>query len=182
MLTKESKIRVLENFYSIDYVFFGKPATKLESVCCPDVLKDYISVKGALMSTVIEMFNLVKFVPAPLDEAVDNVKTLHKMARESAIVARQNCQKLVTTEKVRESIKNEVKSLVESGDVDDIEKAIQIKIKEKAFSMALDNLLIHRTISESTNYQELNEWTGRIVEDAYKILRSNLVELAMQLI
>jgi len=27
-LSKESKIRVLEDFYAIDYVFFGKPAKK----------------------------------------------------------------------------------------------------------------------------------------------------------
>jgi phage-related tail protein len=182
MLTKNSKIRVLENFYALDYIFFGKPVVQLEDVCCPNVLKEYISVKGALISTLIEMFGLINFSPSPLDEVVDNTKSLYKLARNSAKIARENCQKLVVNEKSRQKIKTEVKKLVENGEVDNIEETIQNKIREKAFSMAVDNLLIQRTISESSNYKRLNDWTGRIIEDAYKILRDNLVELAVQLV
>jgi len=180
-LNKGSKIRVLENFYALDYVFFGKPVVRMESSCCPDVLKDYISVKGALMSTIIEMMDLIEFNPQALEERV-NVKMLHEMARESAKIARSNCQKMITLDKVRTSIKDEIQESVKSGTVNDIEEAIQIKIREKAFSMAVDNLLIQRTITESSNYKNLNDWGGRIIEDAYKILRDDMTGLAIDLL
>ena len=54
-LKKESKIRVLENFYSLDYVLFGKPVSKVD-ICCPVFVEEYLSIKGALMSLVIEMY------------------------------------------------------------------------------------------------------------------------------
>ena len=59
MLSKESKIRVLENFYAIDYIFFGKPLKKVTS-CCPLIKEDYLSIKGALMSVFIEMAKMVE--------------------------------------------------------------------------------------------------------------------------
>ncbi len=44
MLTKESKIRTLENFYALDYAFFGKPLKKVET-CCEALAEDYITAK-----------------------------------------------------------------------------------------------------------------------------------------
>ena len=51
-------------------------------------------------------------------------------------------------------------------------------IREKAFSLAVDNLLIARVLSESLNMKALNTFEGRIVEDSYKVLRDNLCETA----
>jgi len=62
MLTKEGKIRVLENFQSIDYIFFGRPVTKLDT-CCEGLVQEYITVKGALMSLMVEMYNLIELNP-----------------------------------------------------------------------------------------------------------------------
>ena len=42
MLQKESKIRVLENFYSLDYVFFGKPVQKMKGCCESNVCHIYV--------------------------------------------------------------------------------------------------------------------------------------------
>ena len=181
-LKKESKIRVLENFYSLDYVLFGKPVIK-ENVCCPVFVEEYISVKGALMSLVIEMYKLVKHSPETITEKV-NEKSLRKMARESAIIARENCKKLVTSKKGRKNVKTELReslSKMNSKKVN-IEKLVQDKIRTKAFSLAVDNLLIGRAITESKKIKKLNSWNGRIIEDAYKVLRDNLVEAAMNII
>ena len=46
-MTKENKIRVLENFQTIDRLLFGKPASKLIG-CCPALLTEYVSTKGAI--------------------------------------------------------------------------------------------------------------------------------------
>jgi hypothetical protein len=180
-LKKESKIRVLENFYSLDYVLFGKPVSKVDT-CCPVFVEEYLSVKGALMSLVIEMYKLVKHSPEPLTEKVET-KNLHKMAKQSAIIARENCKKLVTSQKGREDVKQDLReSLSKTKKKVDIERLVQEKIRTKAYSLAVDNLLVGRAITESKKYSKLNTWNGRIIEDAYKILRDNLVEAAMNII
>jgi len=180
-LKKESKLRVLENFYSLDYVLFGKPVSKVNT-CCPVFIEEYISVKGALMSLVVEMYKLVKHSPTPITEKIETSKLL-KMARESAIIARENCKKLVTSEKGRENVKKELsESLTKTKKKVNIEKLVQEKIRTKAYSLAVDNLLVGRAITESKKFEKLNTWNGRIIEDAYKILRDNLVESAMNII
>jgi len=176
-LSKESKIRVLENFYAMDYVLFGKPVKNM-GTCCPALIEEYISVKGALLSVMIEMFNLVEHTPAKLQEKVDT-KSLHKMAKNSAKLAREMCEKLVSSRKGRAELKETLKEAVTSEENVNVENVVQRKIREKAFSLAIDNLLVAKTLSESKNYKQLNEWEGRIIEDAYKILRDNLVENAI---
>jgi len=177
-LSKESKIRVLENFYAIDYVLFGKPVAKLREVCCEGLVDEYTSIKGALLSVLIELYKLVDHNPQPIKEAV-NSKALAKMARESAKVARKNCENLVVSSKGRQDIKTELRQVIEQAEKVDIESLVKEKIREKASRLALDNLLIAKTISESVEYKKMNEWEGRIIEDAYKILRDSLVEQAM---
>lgn len=177
MLNKESKIRVLENFYSLDYVFYGKPIKKMTS-CCPSLVEDYITVKGALMSLVIEMYKLIDHSPEVIDDPIDS-RSLTEAARENAKVARENAYMLVHSDKGRADIKAELQeSLTEDSDIN-IEEEVKDKIREKAFSLAIDNILIGRAVHESAQIEVLNDWEGQIVEDAYKVLRDSLVESAM---
>jgi len=177
-LSKESKIRILENFYAVDYVLFGKPASKLKEVCCEGLIDEYTSIKGALLSVLIELYKLVGHQPEAVAESI-NTKVLTKMARESAKVARENSQNLVTSSKGRADIKAELRETIEEQKNVDIEQLVKTKIREKAYRLAVDNLLIAKTISESAEYKKMNEWEGRIIEDAYKILRDSLVEQAI---
>ncbi len=177
MLSKESKIRVLENFYGIDYTLFGKQINKVES-CCPLVKEEYLTIKGALMSVYIEMLKLVEHSPEPLKEKV-NGRALMKNARESAGIARRNSEKIVKTEQSRKDVMAEVRDYLKEDKTLDIPKLVESKIREKAFSLAVDNLLLARSFQESKKLTELSEWTGQIVEDSYKVLRENLVESAV---
>ncbi|MCK5605163.1 hypothetical protein KAR91_24950 [Candidatus Pacearchaeota archaeon] len=177
MLTKETKIKVLENFYALDYVFFGKPVKTMES-CCLGLVEDYMSVKGALMSVMIEMYKLVDHSPAALAEKVGS-KELTNSAKSSAKFAREMCHKLVTSKKGRSDIKASLKEAISADKSLDVNEAVQLAIRQKAFGLACDNLLIAPTIAESGNYNKLNDWSGRIVEDSYKILRDSLVESAL---
>jgi hypothetical protein len=176
MLSKESKIRVLENFYALDYVFFGKPLVKVES-CCPLIKEDYLSVKGALLSVFIEMLKLVDHQPAPIEETVRTPQLL-EMAKDSAASAREASRRVVTTEKARNDIKNSLRESIDEGEAVDVAALVEEKIREKAFNLAVDNLLIARILNESSNMNALNEFEGKIVEDSYKILRDNLCETA----
>lgn len=180
MLSKESKIRVLENFYAIDHVFFGKPITKMES-CCPLVVEEYLSVKGALMSVFVEMLKLVEHSPKPIREKV-GTKKLMEGAKHWAKAARNNSQKIVTSEQARKDIKAEIKEALQENKKLNPVKLAEEKIREKAFRLAVDNLLVARTLSESRNAKALNDWEGQIVEDSYKILRDGLCEAAMMVL
>ena len=46
----------------------------------------------------------------------------------------------------------------------------------------LNNLIIARILGESKTYKNLNDWTGKIIEDSYKILRDSLVESALSIL
>lgn len=177
MLSKETKLQVLENFYALDYVFFGKSVAQIES-CCEAVMEDYVSVKGALMSVMVELYKLVEHSPAVVEGKVNRV-ALMKNASASAKVAREMCHKLVETEKGKADIKAELREALKADKNAKIHELVEDKIREKAFRLATDNLLIAKTISESKKYSEMNEWSGRIIEDSYKILRDSLVDSAM---
>jgi len=176
MLTKESKIRVLENFYALDYVFFGKPLKKVES-CCPLIKEDYLSIKGALMSVYLEMLKIVDHTPKNLGERMSS-KLLLNNARAYAKSAREAASKVVKTERARNDIKNELKVSIEEGEDNNIPNLIEYTIREKAFRLAVDNVLIAKMLTESKGISALNDWSGKIVEDSYKILRDNLCETA----
>jgi hypothetical protein len=110
MLRKESKIRVLENFYAIDYVFFGKPLAKIDS-CCPLVKEEYLSIKGALMSVFIEMLKMVDHRPKPLKEFVDS-NALASLSKRTAGIAREAAGRIISTPKSRKNIKESVTEFV----------------------------------------------------------------------
>jgi len=179
MLSKESKIRVLENFYALDYVFFGKSVNKVDT-CCPLVKEEYLSIKGALLSVFIEMLKLVEHKPAALSEQIVS-KSLLKNARSNAAWARETSQKLVMTKKAKANIKESLKEALAEDPKADVTMVVEAEIRQKAFSLAVDNLMVTRIIKES-KFQNLNEWEGRIIEDSYKILRDNLAEAARQMV
>jgi hypothetical protein len=180
MLSKESKIRVLENFYALDYVFFGRPVAKVES-CCPLLKEEYVSIKGALLSVFVEMLKLVDHSPSALEEQVGS-KELMGLARKSAKIARENAQRIVSTDKSRANIKEALKEKIKEDKNLDISATIESQIRNKAFSLAVDNLLLARVVSESKAFDKLNEWEGTIIEDSYKILRDNLIESAYEIL
>ncbi len=180
MLSKESKIRTLENFHALDYVFFGKPITEIKS-CCPLVKEEYMSIKGALLSVHIEMLKLVEHTPEVIDEKVDSSELI-KQAKVSARIARENSQAIVTTDKSRDYIKQTLKEMFKEDKEINLVEEMKNQIRQQAFSLAVDNLLIGRIIDESISFDNLNEWEGTIIEDSYKILRSNLVESAYEIL
>lgn len=182
-LSKESKVRVLETFYALDYLFFGKSVSEI-GVCCPVYQEEFQTVKGALLSVVIEMLRMMKHSPKPISEAVTS-KILTEMAKKSAKIARENCKKLVATEKGKAEVKamiQEALSKVSKKDKVNMEYIVQRKIREKSFALGVDNMIIARNLLESKDIKALNSWKGKISEDAYKTLRDNLVECACSII
>jgi hypothetical protein len=179
-MLKESKIRVLENFYALDYIFFGKPVNEVE-MCCPIVKEEYLSVKGALLSVFVEMLKILDHKPGTVQESIDG-KVLNTMAKKSASIARENSEKIVTTQKSRGNIKESLQDELKSDPDADVGSIVEKAIRSKAFGLAVDNLMVARSLTEAKQPEKMNEWEGRIVEDSYKILRDSLVEAAYQIL
>jgi len=178
-LSKSAKIKLLENFYGLDYVLFEKPVKEVE-VCCPVLVTEYLAVKGALLSTLIEMYRLVEYTPKEILEKVDT-KELMESSSKVAEWAREKAKGLLLKKRSRNYVKEQITKVLESdpSQKKDIEKVTEAKIKEQAYSFAIDTMLIARMLAESKSYTKMNDWKGKILEDAYKILRDNLIECAI---
>jgi len=183
MLKPQSKIRVLENFYALDYALLGKTVNEIEEkgICCPGLLAEYLSVKGALLSIMIEMYKLIEHEPKTIQEKI-NESDLKKLATRSSKIAKEGSIPLVRSNRSKADIKSEITSILKEHKDVNIEKLVEMKTREKAFSLTIDNLLIARTITESKNYKKLNEWEGKLLEESYKVLRNDLVESAMMIL
>ncbi len=178
-LSKETKIRVLENFYALDYIFFGKPL-KENNTCCPLIAEEYLTSKGALMSVFVEMLKSIEHSPKTITEMSKD--DLIKNARKSAKIARENSVKILSSDKGRSFIKESLKQELKDSPDANIAEESKLKIQESAYRFSVDNLLIARTLNESKSVNKLNSWEGQLVEDAYKLLRDSLVESAMAII
>jgi len=176
-MLKESKLRVMENFYSIDYALFGKPVKNIDT-CCPDTIREFITVKGALLSVMVEMYKLLDHRPETITEKVD-ANHLKQVAREAAEIARNNSKVLVASHEGKESVKENMQAEIEAaGEAADVNAIVEDTIRSKAYALAIDNLLIARTLNECEDVSKMNDWEGLILEDAYKILRDSLVDVA----
>ena len=176
MLPKNSKIRILENFHGLDYTLFGKPIGEVE-VCCPFLKEEYLTSKGALLSVLIEMYEIINHNPK--SPSVINEQKLHNMAKSSARVARENSKILVASKAGRNSIKRVITESLKTNSKQDVNKLVQTEIRKKAFSIAIDNLLLGRVVKESKDFKALTSWKGKILEEAYTKIRDSLVESVM---
>lgn len=178
-LSKESKVRVLESFYSIDNIIFGKSVTDIEAR--KDLKEDYILTKGALLQIFIEMLDLIDHSPMKMTDT-KNLKDIREMAMASAIVAKDTAKKIIATEEGQQAIRDEVVchiQCLDEGVKYDVEKIVQEKIESRNFSMAIDDVLIRRSINECKHPKVMNTDKGLLMEDAYKHLRTALVETAI---
>lgn len=178
-LSKESKIRVLENYYALDYAFFGKPIQEVK-VCCPFFAEEYVAAKGALLSALVEIYKLTNHSPKVINEQIKTSDLKNKAIR-TAKIARENAENLVKTKAGKNDIKKALQESI-SASTDkkvNIEKTVHEHVRKKAFGLAVDSMLLGRSVQESKNFEALNSFEGEVLEEAYKTLRDNLVETAL---
>ncbi len=184
MLSKESKIQVLENFYGLDYVFFGVPLKELD-YCCPALAEEYVNLKGAMMSVFIEMLKTMEHQPDAITEKTSIAKVRENASR-SADNSKFASSKLMQTEAARTSIKDSLIENIaaEDGEGEEInpQDFVEFQIKTKSYALAIDNLMLAKPLSEAKNVQAMLGFEGQLLEDSYKILRDGLCECALIII
>jgi len=184
-LPKSTKVRILESLYSLDYLFFQKPASELSGICCPQVIKEYMTTKAAVLSVLIEMYSDMRYVASKfLTGSVPSSKSKlleeAKMASDSAkLHAKQALLEQRTRKMIRESIIKRVSKMKNRTD-SKVQKYISEKVEKVGLGLACDRLLLGRPISEQPEVAKyLSSKKGRLAFDAYKILRESLVEFAI---
>lgn len=181
-MLKKSKIRILENFYGIDYVLLGKKIQETK-VCCPFFVEEYLSTKGALVSSLVEMYKIIEHSPKGNSKVISEAELI-KNAKNSAKVARENAKIELGSENIKNNLKKNIReSLSNTKDKkNNLDENIHREIRRKAFSLALDSMLVKRVLGESKSLKNLNEWEGKVVKEAYKTLRDALVESALNIL
>lgn len=179
MLSKESKVQILEGFYGLDYVFFGEKFDENKS-CCQGLAEEYLTTKSVLLNIVSEMQKLVEHSPEKIEKKI-TTENLHKRAKSAAKHVRENVRQILTSEKGRSYVKESVKQDVKEKSKVNPTKESQKKIREVGYQVAIDNMLVARTLRESNNPTALNEWEGIILEESYKVIRDQLAEIALTL-
>jgi len=181
MLNKESKIRILESFVALDYLFFGKPIHEMKIQ--KDLMQQYFELKGSLCSSLIEMYSFIKHTPKPIEKVL-NESDIKQFAVKTAITARKNVRQLLTCDEGKNNVINTVFESIKlsEGENISVDEVVNFSIQEKAFQLGLDNMLIARALNESDNANELESVTGTLLEDTYKILRNSLIETALEIL
>jgi hypothetical protein len=179
MLKKESKIRVMENFISLDYLFFGKTIHEMDADL--NLAKQYIELKGSLCGIMVEMYSLMEHNPAEFDKVLTE-SDIEDMAIKAASVARQNVRRIITTDSGKANLRESIYDTLHGQEDINIEETVNYKIQEKSFQIGMDNMLIARAISESEKVDIMETFEGKILEDTYKSVRDSIVETALAVI
>jgi len=183
MLANEAKVKIIENFYAIDYILLGKKLSEVE-VCCPVFQEEYVTIKGNLLSVLGEMYRLVEYSPKINKDFSIKRKSLIENASKIASNCINESKKILKNEGSKDYIRERIRQIIKENKDSEIEpeKIVEHEILFKSFGIALDNLLIKSMLNESKDYKQINEWEGRILEDSYKFLKEELINTAIFII
>lgn len=185
-MNPKAKIKILEFFYAIDHLYFGKNLKKIKT-CCPLLKEDFLITKGAFLTTVVEIAKLVKYEPKIRSyiSRVRSGETPEKIVKENSKMlanrARKNSINLLKDKRSIKIIKNETVEILKENSAS-VTSAVQQSLRKRAFELALDNLVLASIFSEGHRIRRMDKFIGRTLEGAYNILKEALVERAMTII
>lgn len=179
-MKSSSKIRIMENFISVDFVCFGERLKDFRPNTDTHI-NEFMELKGALCSVLSEIYDLVSFDPK-MPERKITTKELIESARDNAITARKNSKIILESDYGKKSLGLTMGENVEMFHEHSTEEIVDFTIHQKSLQVALDNLLIARMMNESEKIDSLQSFNGIVLEDAYKSIRDTIVEKAIEII
>ncbi len=170
------KIRVLESWYIIDSLLFSDHARNV--IKEGSMFREYVSLKGAILSNLYEYYSHIDFNPVYGKAAPTSVRALTESAKINASKARKLSSNILKKEGIKEALKNRIAKESKVRKIKNIGKFTDKIITEKFIQIALDNALIGLPLLEAKNMKKCNDFKGQILEDAYKMMRNSIIEIA----
>lgn len=170
MNKKNIKQTIVENWFAIDYFLLGNVANK---VLEESDLNKYISSKTALLSNVmdIHVFSGYEKEVFPYKETTE----MFDYIGDKIDQLKEDVKTELTRKSVLKSIKLESTELLK-GNESDKETVIKNIVHEKFRNSVLDEMLLRECL-EQIDKDKLSESTFKVLIDAHKILRRDLVNL-----
>jgi predicted transposase YbfD/YdcC len=166
----------LENWYIIDSILFNAHAREVISE--GKVFKEYVALKASLLSNLYEYWQHVQYSPVD-DSTPTKVRTLQESAVHTAKRGKALASELMSRDAFKNSIKNHILAESKKHEVADISAFQDKLIQEKFKQFSIDNCLIGLPLLESKNPDAKCDFQCKILEEAHKLMRDNLVRLAM---
>jgi len=166
------KSEVLKHWFGIDTVLFGNKATDSLS---EENISNYLTTKGSLLSNLFEIYKKIKFEPGTkFNTVADMIKESFDLAENSKARAKELLESESVTKMVREEIKDigSVESLTER-------EVARYVIQKRRNAVAIDSMMLESALSEEQK-ELLTDWQGKVLVDAHKTLRDNLIEISLQ--
>jgi len=171
-MSKSMKAEVLKHWFGIDSILFGKKATEGLS---EETISNYLTTKGSLLSNLFEIYKKIKF------DSNTNYNTVAEMIKESmelAETSKKRAKKLLENESVTKMVREEIKDIGSVESLTEREVAKYVILKRRN-AVAIDSMLLESVISEDQK-KLLNDWKGKVLVNAHKMLRDNLIEISLQ--
>jgi len=173
-LNKGKKTKILEHWFGIDQVLFGKSAkTILEG----EELKKYYSTKAALLSNLFEMYGIIGYTPK--NNSYGSIANLIEAATKIATKSFKRSSDLLNEDSIAlKSIKKEIKNTGLSEGLENNEVTKYVVLKRNS-AVALDSMMLESVLNKSRK-DNLKEWNGKVMLDSHKVLRDTLIEISLQ--
>jgi len=169
---KKQIVENLKNWYTVDSILLNEHAANV-FVKGSDY-KQYISLKAAMLSNLYEFHNHIGYTPKSPNYKSD------KVLQESAVKDAKGCKSLAAKMIQRPEFKNTMKEYIikESVKRNITDKANFSRkvISERFMRMALDNALVGLPLLESKTPQKSKDFEGSILEEAYRMMRTSLIQ------
>ena len=176
--TKKAIIaRNLENWFTIDKILFNEDASKV--IASGQDYKQYLFIKASLLSNLYEYWNCIGYNPKKIVIA-ENTNQMIKMAEASKRNSMKLSAKMLKSESVRKKLAKKIMKEAVSKGFSLSEKISKKLTTEKFLCMSLDNALIALPLLESKKVEDISGFKMDILEEAHRMLRTNLVRIAFK--
>lgn len=171
-MSKSMKSEVLKHWFGIDSILFGKKATDSLS---EENIGNYLTTKASLLSNLFEIYKKINFES---DIKFETVADMVKESMEVAEVSKKRARELLESESVTKMVREEIKDIGSVESLSEREVARYVILKRRN-AVAIDSMMLENALTDEQK-KLLNDWEGKILVDAHKTLRDNLIEISLQ--
>lgn len=178
MSKQSTRAFILEMWFSIDRIFFDKPA-KIALKENKKQYNEYIGQKAAFLSNLYEVYEKMKF---PIKETnYNNIAEIAVSAKKLSESITKSSKELIQKENISKLVREEIQENAANSELSEVEVAHWI-ITKRLKSLALDELAFNYSMGETKGKvctKCLEDWHGKVLKNSHTLLRDSLIETAL---